>query len=196
MAIEVGIFRRGYPFLLDVPVDIRLSEIHDAEAIPTTQPIEDGSPLTDHIILTPDTVTILAEIGNYDEITIGGISTGLSTLGLTSGERAKAAWFRFKQQLRLRELYTVVTAHEIYTDMCLARLNGVNEAPFQGRMVYALTFIKLDLTQTSLIMLPEEQFSEDIRKNASSQVNGGQQDPMNNNSSLAVQIGQAAGVLE
>jgi hypothetical protein len=179
MSNGIGIFRADTDDIIGVGVDLRLSEIHTAEAMVTNQPIEDGSIVSDHIILQPETVEIIAEMSNFD----GNNSQSL-------GERAATTWTQFKESLKARTLYDVVTQHELYEDMALESISGEHVAPFKGRMQLKLTFRKVESTQLAIIAVPESQLAPDVAKQASTEVDGGQQvaKTKENNSALFASI--------
>ncbi len=179
----VNIFRAGTATVIETPIDLRLVETHDKEATVVTTPIEDGTNVTDHIILQPDIVTVQAEVSNLDGF-----------LSFSTGERAKTAWLDLKQKLNSRQLFDLVTTHENYTNMALSRIFGENSAPFNGRLIIDLMFIRVDLTQTAVIEIAETQLDDDattgVSKSASSELQGGQLDAITatDNTSLAAQI--------
>lgn len=179
MAIGVGIFKAASPDIIGIGVDLRLSEIHKAESTVTDQPIEDGSIVSDHIILQPETVEILAEMSNFD----GNDSQSV-------GERASTAWQDFKTQLKSRQLFDLVTYHELYEDMALVSLSGEHVSPYTGRMQLTLSFKKVDSTQLGFVAVPESILAGDVAKTASSEIEGGPQVPVTeeNNSALFANI--------
>lgn len=169
MTQPVGIFRARTPEVIGVDVDLRLSEIHAQEANVTDQPIEDGSLVSDHIVLQPETVEITAEVSNFD----GNNSVSL-------GERAKTAFQAFKTRLQSRELFDLVTHHELYENMALQSISADHSAPYQGRLLYRLSFKRVNTTQLSIVRVPESQLlatgDNPVAKTASSEVNRGRQD--------------------
>lgn len=180
--MSAGIFAAGSPEIIGVGISLRISETHGAEAAVTRQPIEDGSTISDHIILQPDTVEIVAEIGNYD-----------GDRSRTLGETAKTSWAEFKRQLRSRQLFDVLTYHELYTDMALEALSGDHTSPRTGAITCRLRFVKVDVTQTSIVRIPATRLqstgANPVDKTASSEIDGGTiaaQSP-DDNRSLAAQ---------
>ena len=163
----VGIFKSDRPEIIGVDVDLRISELHKAESTITNQPIEDGSVVSDHIILQPTTIEIIAEMSNFD----GNDSQSL-------GERATTAWDEFKRSLESRTLFDVVTHHELYTNMAMETLSGEHVAPHTGKMQIKIAFRSVDSTQLGIVEIPESQLSPDIAKAGSSQVDGGRQVPL------------------
>ena len=169
MSQGIGIFRAATQELIGVAIDLRLSEIHTAEAVVTETPVEDGSVVTDHIVIKPDTVEIIAEVSNFDAN--GAASTG---------ERVKTAWQQFKDALNSRQLFDVVTLHELYENMAFESLTGEHSAPYKGKMAYKITFKKVDFAQLQFVAVPESNLQSDganpVAKSGSSEVEGGRVD--------------------
>ena len=189
MAISAQIFRNGTPELAGVGIDTRLSENHVASAQVTRQVIEDGSQSSDHIVLNPDTVEVLIEVSNVDKtdeliVSPAGIAAqfGVQINPGGQGERARNAWAEFKRKIQSRELFEVVTDHELYTDMAIEYIAGDHAAPFRGRLIARIGFTKVDRTQLTFVQVGEEQLDPEqadgtipnpIAKAASSQVDQG-----------------------
>lgn len=180
MTIGVGIFRAGTPQIIGIGVSLRLSEIHNAEATITNQAIEDGSIVTDHIISQPDKLEITAEISNAD-----------------GGENSKTAWLAFKEQIKSRQLFDVLTTHELYNNMAIETISGDHSAPFKGMLQMKISFKKVNRAQLSIVQIPESQLATGIAKAGSSQVDGGRVDPIRqeDDRSLALQLTNSFGGL-
>ena len=189
MTTAAQIFRAGTPELIGTDIDLRIAEVHTAEAIVTTQVIEDGTVVSDHIVLQPDTVEIVAEVSNVDQqddrlFSVGGIASqfGVQLEAGSQGERARTAWTEFKRQIRSRQLFDVLTDHEIYTNMALELLSGEHFAPWRGRISLRLGFIRVDTTQLTFVRVGEDildaantdgQVVDPVSKAAGSQVDEG-----------------------
>lgn len=143
-AQEVGIYSNTRDPIPSVLIDVILTESHSAENQVTELPLEDGSPITDHVIIKPDIVEISVEVGNHD-----------GPGARTTGERAKTAWQQLKQLRNNRELLTITTEHEIYENMVISSLTANHMIPFSGRMIYTCKFQKLDITNLSIVKVPE-----------------------------------------
>ena len=167
MADPVSIFSRGQPAIIGVDVDLRSGEFHGSDADVTMIPIEDGSVISDHIILLPDEVEISAEIGNFD----GNDSKSL-------GERAKTAWQELKRLKNARGVYELLTQHELYTDMAIVHLGAEHVAPYKGRLILRCGFRKVNRTQLTVVAISESELSADVQKAASSEVEGGRVPPL------------------
>ena len=168
MTQGIGIFRAQTQELIGVPIDLRLSEVHTAEATITETPVEDGSVVTDHITLKPDVIEIVAEVSNFD-------GNGAAS----AGERAATALQQFKTALRSRTLFDVVTRHELYENMAFESMTADHSAPYKGKLGYKITFKQIDFAQLQFVAVPESRLqsggANPVSKSASSEVEGGRQ---------------------
>lgn len=128
---QVSVWRKGDPAVSSVRVDVITVETHKKKATPTQIPLEDGSIVSDHVIIQPNEVTIAFEMSNIDE--------GQPPVG----ERAKTAFADLSQLELKRELLEVMTTHELYKDMVLTAIDASNAAPFDGRLVATATFTQI-----------------------------------------------------
>ncbi len=173
---QVSVFRTGQSTIPTVVVDALVGESHTAENKVTELPIESGSPLTDHVIIQPDTVEISAEISNFD-----GIGKSLN------GERAKTAWQQLKKLRNDRVLLDITTQHELYTNMVILSVTAEHVVPYTGRMSFVAKFQKVDVANLrsssaseSILAgnsdLPFLGGGDSVSKTGSDEINDGQVD--------------------
>ena len=134
----VGIYRTGANSIPSVVVDVVLTEQHTADNVVTSNPVEQGSPISDHVIVQPDVVEISAEVSNYD----GNESQSL-------GERAKTAWQQLKKLRNDRNLLRITTHHETYENMAIVSIGAEHVPGFTGRVRLTAKFQKVDVTNFS-----------------------------------------------
>ena len=114
-----------------------MREEHRATANATRFPVESGAAITDHIVLEPRTLVLQIEITNS--------SGRLRPLLMMNGAIAL---------LRLRGLYTIITAHTIYIDYALIDISAEHRAPFTNALTMQLTF-----QEVNRVALPEGEVS-------------------------------------
>lgn len=139
---ESVIVYSGNTPILDLKSAIVMSEAHTAENDIVEQTLEDGSPMTDHIVVKPDYIEIAFVISNVESV--NGISQPLT------GERAKTVWQELKRIRNKRLLVTVLTVHELYENMAIESLTGTHEAPTYGQLSYNIKLKKIDITNFNL----------------------------------------------
>jgi len=102
--------------------DLQISESHSFNSKVTNHPVEDGSPITDHI---------------EKELRSGSASFFVSNYSLKIGEletnRVQDVYDLFKQLWKSKELVTLVTDLEVYEDVAITKIStsrnvGVGEA--------------------------------------------------------------------
>lgn len=128
----------GSDAVLDLKSAVVQSEDHTADNEVVEQTLENGSPMTDHIIIKPDLLEISFVITNVESI--NGHTQPLT------GERAKTVWQELKRIRNTRTLLTVLTAHELYEDMAIESLSGSHQAPNRGQLSYTIKLKKVNVT--------------------------------------------------
>jgi hypothetical protein len=140
MADNITIFNRaGNQVVQNLTGGITMNETHDAKNTVTSQTLENGSPLVDHIIIEADEITVSLLFTNFD-----GHGKPLE------GEMAKTAWQELKRLRNNRELLEVVTLHEIYTNMAIVSINAKHDAPYKGQLNIELQLKKIDQTNLNI----------------------------------------------
>ena len=111
-----GIIRSGS--LADgIDVSVVVSETHAMSAKATSQAIESGAAVTDHVIVDPFQLSVSCEVSN-----VGG-----------SGA-ARGIYESFRDLLTAREPVEVITEHTTYRNMVILSLNQLHVAPFKGAL--------------------------------------------------------------
>lgn len=129
-----------------VDFDALLEENHEWSNEVSTSPVENGSPVADHIIPNPDKFRCTAMISDSS---IFGFTDG-STESLTQST------FNLLRQLHLnREPITVFTKYFQYDDMAISSIgiprSGVNGDSLQ----FSLEFVNLRIVNTQTTKVPE-----------------------------------------
>ncbi len=180
----VAIINQGSSMLIDaVPVDIRTGEFHTFTATPTAYATEAGTIRSDHIVVSPDTVSIGVAIGNLER-----------EEGTAQGERAKTSLAALRRKAKKREIVDVLTTHILYKDMMISSIAAENVAPFDGTLVMRVTFTHMPQDKPILVTIPESQLPANdpagVNKTAPGTEDGGRQEPVTpeDNRSLAAKI--------
>lgn len=168
-----ALFRQGRPVLLEgVEVDAKFSELHTYSGQVSRYAREDGALAADHIMLDPATVDIVCSVGNAGLRGEGG--------DLDRSGRAKTAIDALLQLRKSRELYDLVTEHQLYTNMAFLGLSWGNEAPFAGRAELRAHFEESPSSAVGVFAVPPSGLSTtgggQTNKTASAEVDAGRQD--------------------
>lgn len=157
--MAVGIFASSlFGFIAQVPVDARMSERHRLSATPSQFALEDNSVVSDHLILNPDTVAITFELNNQDLLLpILNTSLGSGSYGI----RSATLYQLLRERLNSRQLFTIVTRHNIYTSMALVELNADHVSPGRGTLRGVAKFQRMRLTSLETVSIPTSQLAQD-----------------------------------
>jgi hypothetical protein len=179
--VAIGIFSNQQLItIIDVPVDGRESELHTLTAEASKFALEDGSQVSDHIVINPA------------EIEIPYVLTNLDGEAGSYGQRAATAYNEFRRKLNSRELYDVVTRHVLYENMALLETPAENTAPFSGRLFGSLKFQQINMANVASVEYPPSQFPNDgTRTSAMSEVQSGNQASSGLDDVTAIEIAEA-----
>lgn len=171
-----------------IPVDSKSAEIHLPSATATTQALETGAPINDHVILNPTVVEIDFEVSNLDA-PFGGFPG-------SSGVRAILTVQLLLKMHRDRDLHIVVTRHNIYRNMVLLKPEITHRSPYTGAIIGKVTFQQLNFTSLANVAVPIEEVADDVKFIANSFSNFGAQltEPLENSPTIFEGILKQLGV--
>lgn len=139
-----AIFKYGQPEIAGILVDNRISENHVYEAEITRIPIDGADPdVSDHIVLSPDMITIEGWISNID-----------TPMVPATGERAKQALADFNKMIKDRALLDVQTYHLLYEKMALLKVEATHEDQTTGALKISCTFQQVNQVEAQILPIP------------------------------------------
>jgi len=130
------------------------SETHDWKRDVTTNPVENGSPISDHIIDQPDTLTITGMISNAPILGLVNEVSGLID-GSVSGQDYVAQAIDILDSLRKsKQLVTIYTRYKTYTNMVLQSVN-IPRTPDNGdAVVFTIQAINIRIVTSQKTTIP------------------------------------------
>ena len=131
----------GFAFELD----LILSERHERRAEITNFPIEDGSPIADHVILQPERIELTGFITNTPVLILGGLSFE---------DRAQNALDVLNELHVGRSLVTVVSELQVYEDMVFSELIYPRDARTGEALEFRGTLQKINKVSSELVLIP------------------------------------------
>jgi len=143
--------------------DLTISEQHEREAAITEHPVEDGSTISDHVILAPERVTL------------SGFVTDSGMRGAEPGN-TQAAFNKLDAAWASREVMQIVTGRKTYENMILVSTSLPRERP--ESMQFTLEFQQIRLVTPEVVegILSAAQVSEqETRDLAQPEVDAGAQ---------------------
>ncbi len=164
-----ALFQAGRITLLEgVRVDIKNDELHTLGGQVSRFAREDRAPASDHIILDPDVLELVASVGNIPDSPDQG-----------RAERAKTALDALQQLRASRDLFEVVTEHKLYQNMAFIGLSWSNSAAFSGAVTLRARFEESPPATVETLTVPPDQLSQGgggrTDKTASAEVDAGRQ---------------------
>lgn len=137
-----GLLRTGTQELMEgIIVSALISEEHDLRSDITKQAIEDGSPVTDHVIIQPAKITVAFDVSN----------TQASGFLLSGGQTPRDTFEAIRKIWLDRIPINFYTEHFLYTNMIVTRFTPVHSAPFKGRIQGRITLEELNIVSPAIV---------------------------------------------
>jgi hypothetical protein len=164
--MAVSIFKNTLLDLITtIPVDCKTYELHSPSVTACNFALEDGSKVTDHVILNPMILEIEFVLSNRD-IPFGSVPASY-------GLRAALLYTLLLNNLKHRGLYTVLTRHQLYTNMCLIEMPSEHVGPYTGALTCRAKFQQIRKAKLSGVNIPQSQLEDDPAYKAASSINFG-----------------------
>lgn len=135
-----------------IELDATIREGHERCNVVTDHPIEDGSSVSDHIYSEPERLTIDGEISDTPVALFGGLVGLSSRRSVEAYEQLMALWEE-------RELVTVVTGFQIYTDMAITNVSCPRDQKTGRRLLFTCEMKKVRKVSTQVVFIPSSKVS-------------------------------------
>lgn len=161
--------------------DVVTTESHKWEATVTSNPVEMGTAVTDHVQLSPDTVEIAGIISNASlEVSKGKFIDKL--LGLLDGEsNVQRAFDQLRKLLENRQPVTVYTRYKTYSNMVLTSLSIPRSKDSGDSIEFTASFTHVRRVSTLTVdaedagINPGQTSSTDVKHRSEPKNNAGKQ---------------------
>lgn len=137
----------------NIELDAVLEEAHEWSAEATSNPVEIGAPVTDHIIDQADQLTIKGFVTD-SPLTLSQSINGILNFGRT-GNRTQTTFDLLHELLKLKEPMTVYTKHRIYDDMVLTNVTIPRSAGVGEALEFNAEFIHIRKVATMMVDVPD-----------------------------------------
>lgn len=145
------IFSKGVPKKIgSVQIDAFISEVHTKESTPTRFPVEDGTNISDHVIVAPDGLQINGLIG-----------AAILTSGSEFGNRALDGFNELSLLLKNKETVTVVTGLKVYTNMIIENFVCNRDSRSGGSLPFSMRLTEIRIVNSQLTTIPKTQLAGD-----------------------------------
>lgn len=149
-----GHFKVSDPAVGFLEVDCVDQETHEWSNDVTTNPVENGSPIGDHIIIQPDRITIAAFVSNAPIMGILDGVTSLFTEGISAEDRTQAAFSKLYQLRESKQLISIYTRYRLYTDMVITNISVPRRADDGDAINFTIEAIHVNIVSTGTTTLP------------------------------------------
>lgn len=134
-----------------IDFDATLEEVHDWSAEVTTNPVENGAPVADHVIEKPDKLRLTGLITNSP---LHGELAGQYFGGDTQSPRIQTAFEAIYELVKKREAIVVYTKHAIYTDMIIQSVNIPRNASIGESIEFTMELVHVRFVSTQMVTVP------------------------------------------
>lgn len=137
----------------NIELDAVLDESHDWQADATINPVEEGSPVTDHIIEQPDKLKIRGFVSETPLVASESVRGAKSTPWAES--ITQPVFDLLRELIKKRELITVYTKYRIYDDMVLTNLTIPRSAATGEAIEFTAEFVHIRKVATQTVDVPD-----------------------------------------
>lgn len=156
--------------------DVLLEENHEWGNEVTTSPVENGAPVSDHIIPQSKKYRLTAMVS--DSSLYGELAEGADT-------PTQRAFDILEQLCDSGQLMTVFTKHKIYTDMALTFVGIPRSSANGDSLMFPMEFMQLRLVSTQTTEVPpgiskklDKKSGESVKKKTEPTKNSGAKQPV------------------
>jgi hypothetical protein len=157
--MTIGLYFGGAGFsptfgndLGNIELDAVLDEEHNWKADVTSNPVEEGAPITDHIRELADEFRLRCFVSDAP-LTLSQTVAGQYNSG-TSGTRTQPMFDLLNALIKAREVVTVYTKHAIYSDMAITEVS-IPRGPQDGEALeFTVSFRVIRTVATETVAVP------------------------------------------
>lgn len=136
----------------NIELDAALDENHEWSAEATSNPVEEGAPVTDHVIEQADKLRIRGFVTDTP-LTASASVQGEVNSG-SVGNRTQAVFDLLYDLIKVREPMTVYTKHRIYDNMVLTNITIPRSAGVGEAIEFNAEFIRIRKVATQMVDVP------------------------------------------
>lgn len=130
----------------NIELDLTLEESHEWSAEATVNPVEDGAPVSDHVIEQADKIKFTGFVSDAP-LTIASGSVNIEN-------RTQPVFDMLRELIKARETVTVYTKYQTYTDMVITSIS-IPFSPGQGEAIqFGIEFVKIRKVSTQMVDVP------------------------------------------
>jgi len=170
-----------------IRLDATVREVHERVNTVTNHPVEDGSFVTDHVYEEPLRLLMEGEITNAP-------LNGALLPGVT--DRRIEAYDQLKQLYELRDVVSVVTGLEVYSDLVMTNLITPRDPRTGQRLVFTAEFQRVRKVSSRIVGIAPEKAAPAQRDQVQSEQDIGRQEPAAANNPQAARASVLSRILD
>lgn len=136
----------------NIELDATLDETHEWAAEATSNPVEQGAPVTDHVIEQSDKLRIRGFVTDTP-LTASASVQGVVNSGAV-GNRTQGVFELLNQLIKLKEPMSVYTKHKVYDDMVLTAVTIPRSAADGEAIEFTAEFVHVRKVATQMVDVP------------------------------------------
>lgn len=194
MAFE-NLFVRTEKSIGGIQLDAVITETHNNQVRLTKNPVELGADITDHVIVEPKKINILAQVSDtpLGLAALGQIVDTVTGLFGTSTSqnvtRSNAAYNAMVQLMELREPIEVQTKLKLYSNMVITNITTTQDKNSSRVALMNITLEEVLISESKLVKLNADQLSEGSARNqGTSADNKGRQEAVTPNETTSKSV--------
>lgn len=131
----------------NIELDLNLDEGHEWKAEATMNPVEEGAPITDHVIEQSDKLSLKGFISDTP-LTITSSNIDLEN-------RTQPVFDLLRELIKAREPVTVYTKYWTYADMVITSISIPRTAGQGEALEFSIDFVNIRKVATQMVDVPE-----------------------------------------
>lgn len=137
----------------NIELDAVFDEQHSWAAEATTNPVEDGAPVADHIIEQPDKIKLRCFVTDAPLTASGSVTSGDYNQS-TAGTNTQPVFDLLYAVIKARLPVTVYTKHAIYENMALTAIDITRTASTGEALEFTADFLSVRMVKTETVDVP------------------------------------------
>lgn len=169
--------------------DVLMDESHEWSADITTNPVEVGSPVADHILLNPDRFRVTAMVS--DSSLVGSFYDNVSrriiiqSPDVQNETTTQLTFNLLRNMFEDRQTLIVYTKYRTYTDMAISSI-GIPRSSANGDSIqFSVEFVNIRIVNTQTVKVPpgiskkaDKKATDGVKKKTDPQKTGGSKQPV------------------
>lgn len=134
----------------NIELDATIQEVHEWMAEATMNPVESGSPITDHVIEQPDKLRIN---GFVSDKPLTSSQSFIDSFG--AGGNSASVFDLLNSIIKARQVVTVYTKYKLYDNMIMTNLTIPRDVNIGNALEFTAEFVNVRFVESRLVEVPD-----------------------------------------